>query len=79
MKELKVISTINTNQILAHICKEFDYTEIFEFIKNLDLRIGDWDFTKLLIDYYEEQREIYDEEIKECGEYSLGQYLDNSK
>jgi len=40
---------------VVHSLMSLTQEEMLEVIKELDITVGDWDFTELVADYYEEQ------------------------
>lgn len=53
---------VNKNSIISSMAMNMDYDEIIEFIKELDLYIGDWGFTNKLIAFAKEAELEYEKE-----------------
>jgi hypothetical protein len=38
------------------LIKQLDHDQLFEFIKEIDLQVADWEFTDKLIAYFEQEK-----------------------
>lgn len=56
---MKVKITIDTDDIINQIWQE-DNNTLIQFVKDLDAKVGDMDFTKALYEYFKKERERYD-------------------
>jgi hypothetical protein len=55
---------VDKNDLIKSMDMDLTHDEIFEFIKDLDLSIADWDFTLRLCDYFDTARIAYNNEVK---------------
>ena len=64
-ENINLNANINLFDILDSLSSDLDYEELLDFIKELDLKIADWDFTEQLYNYFKKQHEIFLEEEAE--------------
>lgn len=48
---------------LSNAICSIDRDDVIDLIKYIDISMADWEFTKELIDYFEEQHKIFKEEL----------------
>ena len=61
---------VNSEEIISELVASRDYKGIVSFIKDLDMLVADWDFTLMLITYFDEQKKLYEDENKYEEEYT---------
>lgn len=52
MKKIIVEGQVRLDWLVEQIADELDHEELFEFVKTLDLRAADYDFTVSLRDHF---------------------------
>ena len=64
IKNLTLTVEVSSESLVESMIDDADHDALIELIKDIDLRIADWDFTLKLCDYFANQRETYDQEAE---------------
>ena len=64
IKNLTLTVEVSSESLVESMIDDADHDALIELIKDIDLRIADWDFTLKLCDYFAKQRETYDQEAE---------------
>lgn len=57
-KIIVVSTTISTEDLIEQLSGELDEEEVFEFIKDLELKYSDWELTEKLFKYFKKAEMI---------------------
>lgn len=57
---LNVTITLTIEDLAEYLIEGLDDDELLALVKRLDQKIEDWDFTLVLVKYFDEQRAVWD-------------------
>lgn len=58
---MKITISIDEDDIIENLAS-LKTEELIDFVKELDMRVAEWNFTLELLKYFEDQKLIYDQE-----------------
>lgn len=67
MDEIIVTTPLDLNNLIDDMVSQLTREELIQFIIDLDIELGDWDFTEELYKWAKREHKMYKAEKKECG------------
>lgn len=63
--EISQTVTLDAEELVRSVRYDRNYEELLEFIKEIDLRVGEWDFTLKLCEHFAELKKEHEKEQEE--------------
>jgi hypothetical protein len=62
MSKISMVMTSNRKELAEEIVRNSSNDELVRFVKDMDMCVQDWDFTRRLCDYFVKEMKIYEKE-----------------
>lgn len=63
--DIQTFVGVDTEDLIHEMNQQLTPEELIQFVKDLDLTVGDWEFTEELYKYFKKEHKTYKLEVRE--------------